>query len=88
MDKMHVFHTRRPVYHKETKEYVMNFDGKVKKSSIKNLILEDRNNGSAKAMLFGKINDDQYVLDVLHPLSPLIGIAVALTVFDSRMGSD
>ena len=88
MDKMQVFTTRKPVYFKETKEYVMNFEGKVKKSSIKNFILEDRNNGNAKVMLFGKANDDEYVLDILHPLCPMIGIAVALTMFDSRLGSD
>lgn len=39
-------------------------------------------------MLFGKNNEDEYVLDILHPLSPMIGIGIALTVFDSRMGSD
>ena len=44
MDKVMVFHTRKPVYFKETKEYVMNFEGKVKKPSVKNFILEDRNN--------------------------------------------
>jgi len=36
----------------------MNFEGKVKKSSIKNFILEDRTNQNAKVMLFGKITDD------------------------------
>lgn len=39
-------------------------------------------------MLFGKVNDDEYVLDVLGPLSPLVGIGVALTMFDTRLGSD
>lgn len=30
----------------------------MKKSSIKNFIMEDRDVGNAKAMLFGKVNDD------------------------------
>ena len=88
MDKIQVIHTRKPSYFKDTKEYVMNFEGKVKKSSIKNFILEERDNQNSKALLFGKVNDDQYVLDILNPLSPIIGIGIALTVFDSRIGSD
>lgn len=43
---MFIFQTRRPIYHPETKEYVMNFEGKVKISSVKNFILEDRKNNS------------------------------------------
>ena len=33
----------------------MNFEGKVKVSSVKNFILEDRQNDSQKVMLFGKV---------------------------------
>ncbi len=66
----------------------MNFEGKVKKSSIKNFILEDRDDKNAKTILFGKVDDDDYVLDVLNPLSPLVGIGIVMTVFDTRMGSD
>ncbi len=83
-----MLNTRKPTYFKETKEYVMNFEGKVKKSSIKNFIVEDRDNYNAKSILFGKVDNDEYVLDVLSPLSPIVGIGVALTVFDTRMGSD
>ena len=39
-------------------------------------------------MLFGKVSDNEYVLDLLGPLSPVVGIGVALTMFDTRMGSD
>jgi hypothetical protein len=88
MGRIQILNTRKPTYFKETKEYVMNFEGKVKKSSIKNFILEDRDNQNAKTLLFGKVGDDDYVLDVMNPLSPLVGIGIVMTVFDTRMGSD
>jgi hypothetical protein len=57
-------------------------------SSVKNFILEDRENNGEKVMLFGKINSDEYVVDVYSPMSMLVGVGVALTVFDTRMGAD
>lgn len=66
----------------------MNFEGKVKVSSVKNFILEDRENNNEKVLLFGKQNSDEYVLDVYSPMSTLVGVGVALTVFDTRMGAD
>lgn len=38
--------------------------------------------------MFGKLNSDEYVLDVYSPMSMLVGVGVALTVFDTRMGAD
>ena len=87
-DKIQIFTNRKPTYHAESQEYVMNFEGKVKKSSIKNFILEDLYNQKAKVLLFGKSNEDEFILDIYSPLSPVVGVAIALSSFDSRLGSD
>jgi hypothetical protein len=50
---------------------------------------ESISNGENKiALLFGKIDEDQFALDIYSPLSPLIGVAIAMSVFDTRIGSD
>jgi tubby-related protein 1 len=63
---------------------MLNFHGRVECPSIKNFILEDREGGS-EVLLFGKINDNSFNLDVTAPMSPLLATAVALSSFDSRM---
>jgi len=39
--KIQKYENRKPVYHKKSKKYTMNFNGRVKMPSTKNFILED-----------------------------------------------
>lgn len=36
-------------------------------------------------MIFGKVNESKFNLDMAHPISPVIAFAVALSSFDSRI---
>jgi len=63
---------------------MLNFKGRVEAASIKNFILEDRLNGP-ETMIFGKVTDSKFNLDMAYPISPIIAFAVALSSFDSRI---
>ena len=67
---------------------MLNFGGKVKKASIKNFILEDNDNPDNVRMLFGKIDDNDFRMDIGNPLSPFIGLAIALSAFGSKIGCE
>lgn len=36
-------------------------------------------------MLFGKVNEAKFNLDMTHPIAPLVAFGVALSSFDTRM---
>jgi hypothetical protein len=35
-------------------------------------------------MIFGKVGENTFSMDVYHPLSPCIGFGIAMSSFDSR----
>ena len=60
----------------------MNFYGRVKVASIKNFQLEDPVNGTV-LLQFGRTGEDSFILDVVHPFSPVEAFGIALTIFDA-----
>lgn len=77
---------KKPEWNDEINGYMLNFGGKVKKASIKNFILEDGNNPDNVRMLFGKIDENDFRMDIGNPLSPFIGLGIALSAFGSKIG--
>ena len=63
---------------------MLNFRGRVQTASIKNFILEETLEGP-ELMLFGKVNENQFNLDMMSSISPLIAFGIALSSFDSRI---
>lgn len=58
--------------------FVLDFKGKVKIPSEKNFILTD-DKEEEEYMLFGKIHENTYVLDVKWPLSLYQALAISIT---------
>lgn len=83
-----MLHNRQPVWIKEINGnsggYMLNFKGRVERPSIKNFILEETLNGP-DVLLFGKVNENKFTIDVSSRISVFIGFAVALSSFDSRL---
>lgn len=63
---------------------MLNFKGRVEAASIKNFILETKPEGP-ETMLFGKVNESKFNLDIMQPMSTYLAFAIALTSFDSRI---
>lgn len=83
-DKITYYRNRRPEYLKETDSYILNFDGRVSKGSVKNFIIEDSKSGR-EVMMFGKGKANFFNLYVSSPFSPLIGMAVSIPHFASKL---
>ena len=62
----------------------MNFHGKMKIPSVKNMILVDAGTGTNEVMLLAKTEDHTFRMDVDHPLSPRIAMAIACSSFDFK----
>ncbi len=76
-------HTRKPIFHEQIRGYVLNFSGRVNMPSIKNFILEDVNS-QKEILMFGKIDKENFRLQISSPLNCVIGAAVALVQFEGR----
>jgi hypothetical protein len=60
----------------------LNFFGRVKVASIKNFQLIDALDGVV-LLQFGRSGEDSFILDVIHPFTPIEAFGIALTVFDA-----
>ena len=81
---------RAPRWNSTLKVYALNFRGRVDKPSVKNFILEDLTLGdnTREALLFGRVGDDTFNMDVAYPLSPLLAFQIVITSFDYKIACE
>ena len=65
-----------PRWDNEFKVYKLNFNGRVKLTCKKNFILHKENENILQC---GKINDNSFALDFIHPLTPFESFCIAIT---------
>jgi tubby and related proteins len=64
----------------------MNFGGKVKLPSAKNFILEAvQPQGRRRCLLFGKQEENRYVMQVEYPLTVFEAFGICLSSLDSKL---
>ena len=79
-----VMENSKPKYDINSKKFIDNYSNRVKEKSKYNFKIiynDSTKNDNYKAIECGKINENNYVLDIGYPLSPLEGFAVALSNF-------
>lgn len=81
---MYLQNNRHPKWNERKKCLTLNFGDRVKLPSVKNCIIEDRD--GTMTLLFGKVTDEQYSLDVAHPLSVFQGVCIALASIYAKHG--
>lgn len=69
------------------KSYALNFEGRAKKGSVKNFILQDVSRPNYPRVFFGKMDEDEFRLDISTSLAPLVGFGIALSTFGGKIGS-
>lgn len=52
-----------------------------KKGSVKNFILQDVSRPNYPRVFFGKMDEDEFRLDISTSLAPLVGFGIALSTF-------
>lgn len=72
---------RKSKWSEKEKMHSLNMKGRAKLPSIKNFILEDPEENGREVMLFGKLDENEFSLDIHHPLSPTMALAIALSSF-------
>lgn len=78
------FINKKPRWNKQKKCFQMDFHGKMKIPSVKNMILVDAESQKEEVLLLGKIEDHAFNMDVNYPLSPRIALAIANSSFDFK----
>ena len=63
----------------------MNFKGKSKLASTKNMVLVEEQNPEDYLLMFCKTEKHDFHLEAMHPLSPLIAFGVVLSGFDFKL---
>lgn len=90
----------RPAWNASCRAYVLNFNGRVTRPSVKNFQLvcapaqddadvsgDDASHPRVVAQ-FGRVDDDLFTLDFAHPLSPLTAFAACLSAFESKFARE
>ena len=77
--------SKDPVWSEKESAHILDFKGKVKKPSIKNFILIEKESNE-EIVIFGKISDNLYSLNVSWPLSIYQAFALAITSIAFKVG--
>lgn len=85
---MLVMQNRKPQWNERIKGFMLNFGGRVKKASIKNFIMEDVDNTDIARLMFGKIEDNEFRLEVGDQISATVGFGIALSTFGGKIGCE
>jgi hypothetical protein len=92
---MIVFETKKPSWNEELGAWTLNFNGRVKVASKKNLLMvaenqnlamEEEFGGEEKIYLrFGKVTKTRFTLDHQAPISPILALAIACSSFAHKI---
>lgn len=80
-----VFTNKDPIWSKKNQCFVLDFKGRVSKTSVKNFILIEKET-SKEHIIFGKVGDNLYSLTVTQPFSIFQGFALGICSIASKIG--
>jgi len=96
----HELESARPAWNASCRAYVLNFNGRVTRPSVKNFQLvctaaqddadvsgDDASHPRVVAQ-FGRVDDNLFTLDFAHPLGPLTAFAACLSAFESKFARE
>lgn len=79
-DDLTVLETKKPIWDDIHNQRILNFHGRVKASSIKNIQLVDPKETRKVLLQFGRVDHSTFILDYKHPFSAVQAFAVAVTM--------
>ena len=72
----------------EVQAFVLNFNGRVDKASVKNFQLIDEYDDNHIYMQFGRVGKDDFNMDVAFPQSIFQAFSIGLTSFDFKFACE
>ncbi len=79
---------KAPQWNEDTHSFVLNFQNRVTRASVKNFQIVPARDPDYVALQFGRIGPDLFTLDVQYPLSLVQAFCVALSSFDSKIACE
>jgi len=82
------FQNKNPKWNDQLQAFVLNFNGRVEKPSVKNFQLIDERNDEKIFLQFGRVTNDTFNMDFEWPLSPFQAFAICLSSFDYKIACE
>ncbi|VDD91915.1 unnamed protein product [Enterobius vermicularis] len=87
-DEIVVLHNKRPIWHEDTQNFVLNFHGRVTMASVKNFQIIHPDNPDYIVMQFGRISDEQFTMDYRYPLSAVQAFGITMSSFHGKLACE
>lgn len=85
---MMTFFNKPPKWNERIQAFVLNFNGRVDRASVKNFQLIDDQDENTVYLQFGRVGEKDFNLDFQWPFSPLQAFAIALSSFDYKIACE
>jgi len=82
------YQNKNPKWNEQLQAFVLNFNGRVEKPSVKNFQLIDERNDERIYLQFGRVTNDTFNMDIEWPLSPFQAFAICLSSFDYKIACE
>ena len=88
-NSVHFLKNKPPKWNEQVGAYVLNFNGRVTRASVKNFQLYNPAvDQEAVVMQFGRVGKDAFTMDYQHPLCALQAFGIALSSFDYKIACE
>lgn len=88
MDGLLLFVNKPPKWNDSVQAFVLNFNGRVDRPSVKNFQMIDSMKEEQIILQFGRIGDDAFNMDVAYPLSVSQAFGICLSSFDYKIACE
>jgi tubby-related protein 1 len=88
LEGIKVMFNKPPKWNDQVQAYVLNFNGRVEKPSVKNFQLIDEQDEDRIYMQFGRVSGDTFNMDFEWPLSLYQAYAICLSSFDYKIACE
>jgi len=85
LSRLMVLDTKRPQWDESHGGYVLNFNGRVSESSVKNFQMVCSESDADITLQFGRRDKNTFALDFQYPLSPLQAFCICLASLDGKL---
>eukprot|EP01029_Cantina_marsupialis_P026949 TRINITY_DN7394_c0_g1_i1.p1 TRINITY_DN7394_c0_g1~~TRINITY_DN7394_c0_g1_i1.p1 ORF type:complete len:305 (+),score=92.68 TRINITY_DN7394_c0_g1_i1:85-999(+) len=84
-ERLLILTNKKPKWDESAKGHVLDFKGRVTKSSIKNFQLGAEEMGDETLLQFGRVDKDRFTMDFQYPLSPMQAFSIVLSTLDQKL---
>jgi tubby-related protein 1 len=84
-ERLIYLHNKRPKWDEQAQGHVLNFHGRVTKSSVKNFQMTSDITGDQTILQFGRVDNNKFTMDFAYPLNPLQAFGICLSTLDDKL---